>query len=240
MSLLQTYFRKGYITDLVCPPPPPGKTAADVLQTGHSIAMSMVSSAETMAFLNPFVTDVGTLPANDPEAVDVSSLAASFKVELNSAHATSAFTQYTITDKLPVLFNYSTTMVYHSAMRTTTTGLEALTDPGSGVTIHGHWTVRVAQPGQDGNTTRHDEMGQAGREIETETEAEGAPAADDDFSLTNSSGVINFVETQQTRCSVLLAWYIKQSFDKSHRTTHRRFKEMWRERMKKELYPTRG
>ncbi|KIV87334.1 hypothetical protein PV11_02887 [Exophiala sideris] len=220
MAFMQTHFHQGYITDLVCPPPPPGQTAADVLEIGLALAREMCSSAKIMTTLNPYIADVSTISSNDPSAVDIQSLAADFNVDVRADYATSDFTQYAITDKLPVLFGYTTTLVYHSALRTTKDGLEALTNPGNGVTIHGRWVVKVAE--------RDEYADEAGKE---------APM-DDTFSLGSSSGVINLLETQATRCNVMLSWYIKQNVDKSHRVTHKRFKELWRERMKDRLYPT--
>ncbi|KAI1610829.1 hypothetical protein EDD36DRAFT_304642 [Exophiala viscosa] len=219
MTFMRTHFQQGYITDLVCPPPPPGKTATQVLQIGLVLAREMCSSAKVMTTLNPYIADVSTISPADPAAVDIHSLAATFNVDVRADYATSDFTQYAITDKLPVLFGYSTTLVYHSALRTTRDGLEALTNPGNGVTIHGRWVVKVAE--------RSEYVDEVSRE---------APM-DDAFSLGSSSGVVNLLETQATRCNVMLSWYIRQSVDKSHRTTHKRFKELWRERMKERLYP---
>jgi hypothetical protein len=233
---MQSRFQQGYITDLVCPPPPPGKTAADVVQMGHELAMSMCSSAQTMSQLNPFVTDVSTLDPSDPKAVDTAALAAAFGVEVNAEYATSQFTQYSITDKLPVVAGYSTTLVYYSAIRTTRDGLEALTNPGNGVTIHGRWVISVG-----GGGGAHDRNGESTEKLTSVSTSSSlsssSPPNDDAFSLGNSSGIVHLLETQDTRCNVLLSWYIKQSVDKSHRTTHRRFKEIWRERMKEMLYP---
>ncbi len=221
---MQTSFQQGYITDLVCPPPPPGKTASDVLQTGLALALDMVQSAKTMCTLNPFVLDVTSMPADHPKLVDTQALASNFNVDVSAAYATSQFSQYEITDKLPVFAGYSTTLVYHTALRQTRDGLESLTNPGNGVTIHGRWVIKVADRG-------------SGSDEEKNKAAPPEESDDGKFSLGNASGVINLLETQQTRCNVVLSWYIKQSFDKSHRTTHRRFKELWRERMKMALYP---
>ncbi|KAK6385058.1 uncharacterized protein PV06_09128 [Exophiala oligosperma] len=228
---MQTSFQQGYITDLVCPPPPPGKTAEDVLQMGLSLALDMVHSAKTMCTLNPLVQGVQLMETSHPKLVDTRALASTFGVDHDDAeHATGPFVQYEITDKLPVFAGYSTTLVYHSAMRETRDGLESLTNPGNGVTIHGRWALRVGKegPGDDGGNNARKEMSRPGPPEESE---------DGKFSLGNASGVIHLLETQNTRCNVMLGWYIKQSLDKSHRTTHQRFKEMWRERMKMVLYP---
>ncbi|KAK5380490.1 hypothetical protein LTR20_007069 [Exophiala xenobiotica] len=243
--MMQTSFQQGYITDLVCPPPPPGKTASDVLQTGLALALDMVQSAKIMCTLNPFVQDVTSMPADHPKLVDVQALAATFGVQDYAAtnttnNATSAGTgagagwaQYEITDKLPVFAGYSTTLVYHTALRQTRDGLESLTNPGNGVTIHGRWVIKVADDRRGDDETRESTE----QEKERNKAAPPEESEDGKFSLGNASGVINLLETQRTRCNVVLSWYIKQSFDKSHRTTHRRFKELWRERMKMVLYP---
>lgn len=227
---MQTQFQQGYITDLICPPPPPGKTSAEVLQTGLKLAREMCSSAQVMTTLNPYIADVSSIPASDPQVVDVESLAASFDVDVRAGadYATSPFTQYAITDRLPILFGYSTTLVYHSAIRTTQDGLEALTNAGNGVTIHGRWAIKLADAAEYAADEQDTQGGGAA----------AAPGLDDAFSMAGTSGVVHLLETQQTRCNALLGWYIKQSVDKSHRTTHKRFKELWRERMKDVLYPS--
>lgn len=50
--------------------------------------------------------------------------------------------QYEITDRLPLLFNTThTTLVYHTAMRRTSSGFESVTTPGNNVRIHGTFSV---------------------------------------------------------------------------------------------------
>lgn len=197
---------------------------------GLSLALDMVHSAKTMCTLNPLVQTVEPMSPSHPKLVDTNALAKTFKVPHDDAeYATGPFVQYEITDKLPVFAGYSTTLVYHSALRETRDGLESLTNPGNGVTIHGRWALRVGGGGAGG-----------GEEPDQKEMARpGPPEESDDgkFSLGNASGVIHLLETQNTKCNVMLSWYIKQSLDKSHRTTHQRFKEMWRERMKMVLYP---
>ncbi|KIW21170.1 hypothetical protein PV08_01750 [Exophiala spinifera] len=253
---MQTTFQQGYITDLVCPPPPRGKTAEDVLAMGFSLALDMVHSARTMCTLNPFVQAVEPMSDSHPKLVDTRALAKTFQVSHDDAeYATGPFVQYEIRDKLPVVGGWSTTLVYHSALRETRDGLESLTNPGNGVTIHGRWVLSV-DGGGGGGGGGGDAKGDARTATSTNGGGGGTAAAaaaaqrdemtrpappqetdDGKFSLGNASGVIHLLETQNTRCNVLLSWYIKQSLDKSHRTTHQRFKEMWRERMKMVLYP---
>jgi len=146
MSFLNTSLKSGYITDLMLPPREHwrGKSAEEIIQLGLSIALDIVHDFDAMIRMNPLVTKLEHLLASDPKAVDVTKMASDFHVPLDAPYATSSFQQgqFAITDKLTVLPGYSTDLVYHSAMRTTTTGMESLTDPGSGVTIYGRWEVK--------------------------------------------------------------------------------------------------
>ncbi|EHY52754.1 hypothetical protein ABEF92_002723 [Exophiala dermatitidis] len=288
MSFLQTTFKTGYITDLILPPPPEGKTPTDVFRAGHSLALEMARSPETMSKLNPFVYSVRVISADDPQAVDVDAVAARFGVEVSpssssppsappspsppappspsppapSSQSVGDFVQYEIKDKLPVAFGFSADMTYHSAIRTTQQGIEALTDPGSGVLLHGKWGIEVAQgPDERGSANAdadaHARTGSfdataAGIADPRAGSAGGATGtgsgsgADGGVGGTGSggtgsgitgSGRLHLLETNTTSCSVLVAWYIKASMDKAHRTAHRRFKDRWVQRMKELGYP---
>ncbi|KAJ4504005.1 hypothetical protein HRR83_007693 [Exophiala dermatitidis] len=270
MSFLQTTFKTGYITDLILPPPPEGKTPTDVFRAGHSLALEMARSPETMSKLNPFVYSVRVISADDPQAVDVDAVAARFGVEVSptpsappsSSQSVGDFVQYEIKDKLPVAFGFSADMTYHSAIRTTQQGIEALTDPGSGVLLHGKWGIEVAQgPDERGSANAdadaHARTGSfdataAGIADPRAGSAGGATGtgsgsgADGGVGGTGSggtgsgitgSGRLHLLETNTTSCSVLVAWYIKASMDKAHRTAHRRFKDRWVQRMKEMGYP---
>ncbi|KIX08483.1 uncharacterized protein Z518_03139 [Rhinocladiella mackenziei CBS 650.93] len=239
MSLLQTTFKSGWITDLVLPPVPEGKTPSDVLYTGYRIALEMCSDANLMARLNPLVQSVNTIGPSHAKAVDYQSLAADFGVDLSAQYATGRFTQYEIMDKLPLLFGYSTELRYYSAIRPTKDGMEALTNPGSGVTIYGRFTVQIAQAtGPEGGA------GMGGSYATNITGAEGSGAnVDVENNIGGATGtergvgVIHFLETNELKCNVFLSWYIKASTDKSHRTAHANFKERWIARMKELGYP---
>ncbi|EXJ78643.1 hypothetical protein A1O1_09044 [Capronia coronata CBS 617.96] len=233
MSFLQTTFKTGYITDLILPPVPTGKTSSDVFLAGHALALSMARSPETMSRLNPFVYSVQTMSAADPHAVDARAIAARFDVNVDNdkldntpssatadteSDSESQFVHYEIKDKLPVALGYSADLTYHSAIRRTKEGIEALTDPGSGVLLHGRWMVKGVALDGDANkerTNRDDGTGDASA----------------------SAGVLTLLETNTISCSVLVAWYIRASMDKSHRTAHQRFKELWTQRMNELGYP---
>ena len=80
-----------------------------------------------------------------PKCVDHVALARDFKVDLDDSEDAldgeeGGWKHYAITDKLNVLPGYSTDLVYYSAIRRTKTGMEALTNPGSGVTIYGKFS----------------------------------------------------------------------------------------------------
>ncbi|KAL2438424.1 hypothetical protein ABEF95_009050 [Exophiala dermatitidis] len=275
-SFLQTTFKTGYITDLILPPPPEGKTPTDVFKAGHSLALEMARSPETMSKLNPFVYSVRAISADDPQAVDVDAVAARFGVDVSTPSSSSPpsapppssppapswqpadvgnFVQYEIKDKLPVAFGFSADMTYHSAIRTTQQGIEALTDPGSGVLLHGKWGIEVAQsptgpnrstataPAGDADADTHVRVGSFDATAAGIAGPGGTGGAGTGGDTGGSggggitSGRLHLLETNTTSCSVLVAWYIKASMDKAHRTAHRRFKDRWVQRMKEMGYP---
>lgn len=199
MAFMQTTLKSGWITDLVLPHPPEGQTAATVLEAGLALALRMCSDPHLMCRLNPLVQSVAPLAPSDPKAVDAALLAEEFAVDLAADYARGPFDHFAVTDKLHVLPGYTTELTYYSAIRATADGMEALTNPGSGVRIYGRFSVKVADGG----------------------DAKALDAA-------NSKGwVLNLLETNELHCNVLLSWYIKGSTDKSHRTAHSRFKEEW-------------
>lgn len=212
MAFMQTSFKSGWITDLILPPPPEGKTAQEVLEFGLKLALKMCSDPELMTSLNPLIQSVVRMPDNHDKAVDHAAMCDLFSVDPNPTYAQgSPFTQFAITDKLSMLGGYYTTdLTYHSAIRQTADGMEALTNPGSGVLIYGRFSVKVA-------------------------EARDPKALD---AANGKAWVINFLETNDLRCNVLLSWYIKSSTEKSHRTAHAKFKDMWLQRMKDAGYPS--
>ncbi|OAP62740.1 hypothetical protein AYL99_01967 [Fonsecaea erecta] len=208
MAFMQTTFKSGWITDLLLPPAPEGKTPQDVLDAGYELALKMCSDPVLMARLNPLITNVVTIPASDPKAVDHRALSRDFGVELEAEYALEEFQHYAITDKLNLLPGYSTDLTYYSAIRRTQDGMEALTNPGSGVSIYGRFSVRVAES----------------RDVKALDASDG------------KGWVINLYETNELRCNVMLSYYIRATTDKSHRQAHGRFKEMWYKGMKEMGY----
>lgn len=303
MSFLQTTFKTGYITDLILPAPPEGKTPSDVLRAGLELALSMAQSPEQMSRLNPFVYSVERMSATDPQAVDVRAVAAVFGVNVNASFAAAEFVHYEIKDKVPVVLGYSADLTYHSAIRPTIEGIEALTNPGSGVLLHGMWMVKGVQGAggvqgaegskgigggggvQDVEGARHasagnawagaaggvgprsasaERLGVASNGNQTEAGAGVAAGLTDSSTTSNpvwetgnttgatptedphggsgtgsgNSGMLHLLETNTIQCSIFLAWYIRASMDKAHRTAHRRFKELWTQKMKEKGYPS--
>jgi len=215
MAFLSTSLKSGYITDLILPAPLEGQTPDDVLRTGLDAIFASVHTPNTMITLNPLVHEVKQLLPSDPKAVDVSSIAPSFGVAVDSPYAIlregesaapGGFQQFEILDKLNVMFGFTSDLTYHSAIRQTKMGMEAFTNAGSGVTIYGRWEIKVA-PGLQ------------------QSDGGGGPVQ-----------VINLIERNEIKCNVLLSWYIKASLDKSHRETHRRLKEKWLAAMREAGY----
>ena len=164
-----------------------------------------------MCHLNPLVQKVEQISSSHPKSVDHVALARVYNIDLSADPEDNLFEGnegewkfYAITDKLNVLPGYSTDLVYYSAIRKTKNGMEALTNPGSGVTIHGKFSIKIAHP----------------------SDAKALDASD------GKGWVVNYVETNELKCNVVLSYYIKATTDKSHRAAHGRFKELWRERMK--------
>lgn len=216
MSFLQTSLKSGYITDLILPRPLEGQTADDVLQAGLDAIFSSVHTPNTMITLNPLVHEVKQLSPSDPKAVDVATIAPTFGVAIDAPYAIlrdgesaapGGFQQFCILDKLNVMFGYTTDLTYYSAIRQTKMGMEALTNAGSGVVIYGRWEIKVS----------------------------GSPSSGPDGGA-GGGQVINLIERNEIKTSVLLSWYIKSSLDKSHRETHRRLKEKWLSAMREAGY----
>jgi hypothetical protein len=211
MPLFQTTIRSGFITDLILPLPTETKTPADVVRDGLATIFASIHDPNTMIKLNPLVQDVKPLLESDPGAVDAEAMCRDFGIEVNPPYAAEAFQQFEITDELNIAFGYTTDLVYHSAIRATKMGMQAFTDPGNGVRIFGSWEIKVADG--DGDSDRSEGLDQG-----TVGLAGGK--------------VIHIVERNETRCNVVLGWYIKSTLDKSHRVTHARLKERWIEKMK--------
>lgn len=203
MAFMQTTFKSGWITDLVIPAATGAHSPQEVLDAGHATALEMCSDPILMCRLNPLVQKVETMEPSHPKCVDYVHLARDFSCDINASYAKEDFNQYAITDKLAVLPGYSTDLTYYSAIRKTDDGMEALTNPGSGVSIYGRFAIKIAHPSDNGALDASDGKG----------------------------WVVNFMETNIIRCNVVLSYYIRATTDKSHRVAHGRFKEMWKKRM---------
>ncbi len=204
MSFLNTTLKNGWITDLVLPAPTGVQTPQSVIAAGQSTAFEMANDPIFMCKLNPLVQNVVELDPSDPKCVNYVAMAKSFDVDLNAEYATEGWRQYAITDKLNPFPGYTTDLTYHSAIRRTKDGMEALTNAGSGVTIYGRFSIKVAEP----------------RDVLALDASDG------------KGWVVNYLETNVLKCNTLLSYYVKATTDKSHRAAHGRFKELWRERMK--------
>jgi hypothetical protein len=242
MSFLQSHHKSGWITDLVLP----GRLSdlqlpGDILETGRQIAIEMCSNPIYMCRLNPLVQAVEMIDDSHPKAVDHRAMGKSFGVdvdeliakhgaessvsetgrqisdeiaELNRRHPIGEFRNYAITDKLSPLpgIPYTTLLTYHSNILRTPTGMITFTNPGSGVSIYGTFTINIAH-------------------------------CKDNKALDASDGkgwVVNLLETNETKCNIVLGSYIRATTDKSHRQAHGRFKEEWRGRMKERGFEFSG
>ncbi|EXJ84271.1 hypothetical protein A1O3_04938 [Capronia epimyces CBS 606.96] len=238
MSFLQTSFKTGYITDLILPPTPEGKTLADVYNAGVEVALSMAQTPEQMSALNPFVYSVKTMAPTDPHAVDASALAAHFAVDLDAPYAAGSFVHYEIKDKVPVALGYSADLTYYSAIRRTSEGIEALTNPGSGVLLHGRWMIKAGMGDGAGNEGRIGNVAVDAPDGTVDANASAHTQTGTGIATGTDGRVINLLETNTISCSVLVAWFIRASMDKAHRTAHQRFKDLWTQKMGERGFPS--
>ena len=209
MVSLSTTLKSGFITDLTIPPPgTKSLTTTQLTQLSLDVALSILHDFEAFVRSSPLVTNVVQIHAGHHKYIDVPAFCREFGVELHPDYVVGdgEWVQFEITDKLSILYAFSTELVYHTAMRRTKSGFESVTNPGNGVRIHGKFDVVKAAPERKG-------------------EADGE----------EGEGVINFIEHNETRCNVFLAQYIKATTGSSHRAMHERFKEKWNEEMKRRL-----
>lgn len=142
MSFFSTSIPGGYITDLMLPPPTENQTTQDIATLGINTALNILHDLIPWIRLNPLTTNCIEIPASHPSAVDVDTLCQAFLIDTTASNALSPFKHFEITDKLSLGLGYTRDLVFHSAVRTTTTGMEGVTAPGSGVTIHGRFDIQ--------------------------------------------------------------------------------------------------
>jgi hypothetical protein len=139
---LGTTIRSGFITDLIVPLAGTcGKNGQDLETIAYDTAMEVLHDFPAFIRSNPLVSDVVEIFPNNDKYIDVPAFCKEFDVDLNSPNATSGWTQYDITDNLNLLFGYTQKLVFQSALRKTKTGFESVTNPGSGVRLHGRFNI---------------------------------------------------------------------------------------------------
>ena len=106
--------------------------------------------------------------------------------------------------------------MYYQCVRNLIDGIEAYTDPGSGVKTWGIWRVGVESiPSADLHMYNSDDRG-----------AGGGGAADATTAAANGMTIL-LMEQQVVHCPVWLSWYIKMTMRKSHEGLHRAIGEKW-------------
>ena len=126
--------KSGFITDLMVPPEgTAGKSSSQLEKMSIQVAMDILHDFEAYIRSSPLVTDVQPLPPSNPKYIDIPAYCQEFGIEVSPSYATGDWIQYEITDKLNVLFGWSTELVYYTAMRKTVSGFESVTSPGHGV-----------------------------------------------------------------------------------------------------------
>jgi hypothetical protein len=235
MASLNSRYQHSYTLELVCPPPLPGKSTSEVSELGLQIARNLCSSPEILFKLNPYVEEVVMVAHTDPEAVDIPKVAAIQGVALDADYATSEFIQYAVTERIGLIFGCTMINVNHCVLRTTHDGLEALSDPGKGVTIRSSWTAMATMQGSDQKTgnAKNAALGLEKDLTPAKPTTQGPELVDDETQGLDSGpkNVITIQETHSICCNVLLSWYIKSQFNASRKIMHERFIEAWKEEM---------
>ncbi len=163
MVSLDTTIKSGFITDLTVPPlGTKGLSTTDLEKLSFDTALAILHDFEAFIRSSPLVTNVVQIHAGHHKYIDVQAFCREFGVELKPDYALGEWIQFEITDKLSILYAFSTDLIYHTAMRKTRTGFEGLTNPGNGVRIHGKFdVVKAEQLGEDGegviNFVEHNE-----------------------------------------------------------------------------------
>ena len=142
MVSLDTTIKSGFITDLIVPlPGTRGLSTPELEKISLETALAILHGFEAFIRSSPLVTNAVQIHAGHHKYIDVNAFCREFDIDPHAEYATGEWVQFEITDKLPILFSVSTTLVYHTAMRPTRTGFEGLTNPGNGVRIHGKFDV---------------------------------------------------------------------------------------------------
>jgi hypothetical protein len=260
---MQTTLRAAFITDLLLPPPHslPSLTPSQISTIGYDAAVSILHSPEQFIRSNPLVTDVRAVhSASDSKLyIDVPHWCAMF----NLNHAgdpergiSSEWQQFEITDKLSWGLGTSD-VVYTTAMRRIPGGFESVTSAGSGVRIYGRFEIlrphelgRLssnptnitkaddAARSRPSSSNGHDYSSGAPNTVPGWSDDTSAPTnqpARDSESSAHDTGLIHYIEHNETRCNKVLSVYIKATTAKSHRTMHENFKRRWGEIVKQQL-----
>jgi hypothetical protein len=138
-----TTLKSGFITDLIVPPTGTcGKQTPELEQICYDTAIGILHNFEEFIRSSPLVINVQQIHPGHQKYIDVPAFCKEFDIQPQPDYAISDWVQFEITDKLNVLFGLSTQLIYHTAMRKTKTGFEGVTNPGSGVRIHGRFDVQ--------------------------------------------------------------------------------------------------
>lgn len=243
----------------------PNLSPSQITQIGHSTALSILQSSEAFIRSNPLVTNVRRLhsASDSKNYIDVPAFCNLFYLQPQGdpRHGISSeWEQYEITDKLSWGLG-SSDLIYVTAMRSIPGGFESVTSPGSGVKIYGRF--EILHPSELGRHTsssaNHTPPVPSGASSRPGTPSKqhhdynsGAPNTvpgwplDDDSRSSSTrpttttttaaeTGVIHFIEHNETRCNALLGVYIKATTAKSHQTMHENFKRKWGEIVKAAL-----
>ena len=257
---MQTTLRSAFITDLLLPPPHSLQKLAptQIASIGHDTALNLLHSSEDFIRSNPLVQNVRPLTSQDNGYIDVPAWCEAFN--LNYAGdpergVGSEWQQFEITDKLSWGLG-SSDLIYVTAMRRIPGGFESVTSPGSGVKIYGRFEIlRPSELGRLNGTKptnlslpESDDQQQRPKSRDYSAGAPNAvpgwtaPAAANNTAAstpqptsTSETGLLHFIEHNETRCNALLSLYIKATNAKAHRTMHENFKRRWSEVVKGRL-----
>jgi hypothetical protein len=140
---METTIRSGFITDLIVPRAGTcGKSATELDQIAFDTAVELLHDHPSFIQSNPLVQGCEKIHAQHPKYIDVHQFHMDFGVPEHSERVVGPYVQYEIEDKLNLIFGYTQQLIYHSALRRTTSGFESFTNPGSGVKIHGTFDIQ--------------------------------------------------------------------------------------------------
>lgn len=261
---MEKTIRSAFITDLLLPFPHslPSLTPDQISTIGYDAAVSLLHSPEAFIRSNPLVTDVRPLdsPSDSKSYMDVPHWCSIFN--LNHAGepergVSDQWQQFEITDKLNWGLG-SSDIVYVTAMRRIPGGFESVTSPGNGVKIYGRFEIlRPNELGKLTSTPTNITSAEPGLVSASEQRPQSRSKADRDYTAgapnvvpgwpedpstgngkavdDASTGLIHYIEHNETRCNALLSLYIKATTAKSHRTMHENFKRRWGDLVKDAL-----